>query len=173
MGYSCPAVYNFAGGDVEWATSGQSRLVLIQRVVQVTMRNPITGLGPAAYRSYTAMEPLLYGKAYWISPQNQLAQQLCRFVLARGHPRARGFSSGLPLKWARLGIRLRRRYTDGFASGYVNAVLVCWRRVDSDHDVGGLDLAFCLQHWVPRIPGERPCVAIHWRVADARKGLST
>ena len=32
------------------------------------MRNPITGLGPAAYRRYAAMEPLAYGRALWLVP---------------------------------------------------------------------------------------------------------
>ena len=40
-------VYEFAGGGDEWAESGGSRLVLIGRVLEVTMRNPVTGLGPA------------------------------------------------------------------------------------------------------------------------------
>ena len=61
-------VYEFAGGGAEWAESGGSRLALIGRVVEVTMRNPITGLGPAAYRNYAGMEPLAYRGAYWISP---------------------------------------------------------------------------------------------------------
>ena len=41
-------------------SSGGSRLVLIERVFDVTMRNPITGLGPAAYRPYANMKPLRY-----------------------------------------------------------------------------------------------------------------
>ena len=61
-------VYKFAGGDAEWEESGGSRLALIGRVVEVTMRNPITGLGPAAYRRYAAVEPLPYGRALWLQP---------------------------------------------------------------------------------------------------------
>ena len=36
-------VYDFAGGSAEWEESGGSRLLLISRVLEVTMRNPITG----------------------------------------------------------------------------------------------------------------------------------
>ena len=50
------------------AMGGGSRLVLIGRVIEVTMRNPITGLGPAAYRPYANMKPLYYQGAYWIHP---------------------------------------------------------------------------------------------------------
>ena len=40
---------------LEWDESGGSRLALSGRVIEVTMRNPITGLGPAAYRFYARM----------------------------------------------------------------------------------------------------------------------
>ena len=43
-------------------------MALIGRVIEVTMRNPITGLGPAAYRSYARMTPLPYQRAYWLEP---------------------------------------------------------------------------------------------------------
>ncbi|MCB0056633.1 MAG: O-antigen ligase family protein, partial [Caldilineaceae bacterium] len=58
IGVLFPSIYDFAGGDVEWQRSGGSRLVLSERVIDVTMRNPITGLGPAAYRPYANMTPL-------------------------------------------------------------------------------------------------------------------
>jgi len=64
-----PAVYEFAGGAGEWFLSGGSRMALINRVLAVTMRNPITGLGPASYRNYAMMEPLRYGGANWLGPQ--------------------------------------------------------------------------------------------------------
>ena len=53
-------LYEFAGGGEEWIGSGGSRLALIGRVIEVTMRNPLTGLGPAAYRPYAGMESLFY-----------------------------------------------------------------------------------------------------------------
>lgn len=68
-GLLVPTIYEFAGGEAEWTESGGSRLVLIERVIRVTLRNPITGLGPAAYRPYTGLEPLPYGRAYWLDPQ--------------------------------------------------------------------------------------------------------
>ena len=64
----------FAGGDAEWAESGGSRLVLIGRVIEVTMRNPITGLGPAAYRPYASMKPLPYRPRLLGRAADQLAQ---------------------------------------------------------------------------------------------------
>jgi len=69
IGLLFPAVWGFAGGEREWLLSGGSRLTLIGRVVEVTLRNPLTGLGPAAYRHYAAMEPLVYRRAVWLTPQ--------------------------------------------------------------------------------------------------------
>ena len=63
-----PVAYEFAGGDAQWAESGASRLVLISRVVELAMRNPITGLGPASYRAYGFMKPLVYEHIIWQVP---------------------------------------------------------------------------------------------------------
>ncbi len=122
IGVLFPAVYNFAGGDAEWALSGQSRLVLIERVLQVTMRNPITGLGPAAYRPYTSMEPLPYGQAYWINPQINSHNN---YVDIFSHTGIVGLALFIwfAVEVALLGGRLRHRYAAGFAAGYVNAAL--------------------------------------------------
>ncbi len=86
------------------------------------MRNPITGLGPAAYRPYANMKPLLYGRAYWITPTINSHNN---YVDIFAHM---GILGLLLLFWfsaevAFLGLRLRRRYTDGFAAGYVNGML--------------------------------------------------
>ena len=122
IGILFPAVYQFAGGDYEWRLSGGSRLVLIERVVEVTLRNPLTGLGPAAYRPYANMKPLPYRGAYWVAP---LVNSHNNYVDLFAH----GGIVGLALfAWfaaevARLGLRLRRRYRDGFAAGYVNGML--------------------------------------------------
>lgn len=116
------AVWDFFGGQGEWDESGGSRLLLISRVVEVTMRNPITGLGPAAYRPYANMKPLLYGRAYWIAPTINSHNNYVDIFAQMG-------VLGLVLLFwfaaevAFLGIRLRRRYTDGFAAGYVNGML--------------------------------------------------
>ncbi|MCC7352759.1 MAG: O-antigen ligase family protein, partial [Anaerolineae bacterium] len=62
-------LYNYVGGDAKWDESGASRGVLIGRVIEVSLRNPLTGIGPAAYRSYSRMQPLSYQGAYWVDPQ--------------------------------------------------------------------------------------------------------
>jgi O-antigen ligase len=120
-----PAVYQFAGGDKEWRASGAPRLVLIQRVVQVTMRNPITGLGPAAYRPYADMTPLQYGQAYWISP---MVNSHNNYVDIFAHTGLLGLGLFLwfmaEVAW--LAWRLRRRFQQGFVAGYANGMLAAW-----------------------------------------------
>lgn len=117
-----PSLYTFAGGDAEWDTSGGSRMVLIERVIEVTLRNPITGLGPAAYRPYANMKPLPYQGAYWVAPQINSHNN---YVDLFAHVGIVGLALffWFAAEIARLGARLRRRYTLGFASGYVNGVL--------------------------------------------------
>ena len=116
------AIYDFSGGAEEWETSGGSRLVLIGRVVEVTLRNPITGLGPAAYRAYGAMEPLLYGRAYWMHP---LISSHNNYVDLFSHLGIVGLAlfCWFAAEVAVLGLRLRQRFTHGFAAAYVNSML--------------------------------------------------
>lgn len=122
LGLLFPSVYSFAGGDVEWNLSGGSRLVLIERVVQVTLRNPITGLGPAAYRPYANMQPLAYLGAFWLDPQinshNNYVDLFAHVGLL-----GLGLFVWFACEVARLGQQLRGRYTKGFAAGYVNGML--------------------------------------------------
>ncbi len=117
-----PRVYQFAGGDDKWDESGGSRLALIDRVIQVTLRNPVTGLGPAAYRSYARMEPLLYQGAYWLEPQinshNNYVDLFAHVGLL-----GMGLLAWFGVELARLGVKLRGLYSDGFASGYINGAL--------------------------------------------------
>jgi O-antigen ligase len=115
-------VYEFAGGKDEWAESGGSRLVLIGRVLEVTMRNPITGLGPAAYRQYAGMEPLPYGRAYWVNPQISSHNN---YVDLFSHTGLVGLALlfWFAVEVARLGLRLRAHFRDGFAAGYLNGML--------------------------------------------------
>jgi hypothetical protein len=117
-----PSLYDFAGGDAEWRGSGESRLVLIDRVLDVTMRNPITGLGPAAYRRYAAIDPLPFGRAFWVEPRISSHNN---YVDLFSHTGLIGLALFIwfvvELAW--LGWRLRRRYTTGFAAGYVNGML--------------------------------------------------
>ena len=116
------AVWEFAGGEREWILSGGSRLALIERVVQVTMRNPITGLGPASYRPYANQEPLAYRRALWINPKISSHNNYVDLFAQTG-------VLGLTLffwfavELARLGLRLRTRFREGFAAGYVNGML--------------------------------------------------
>ncbi len=121
-GILLPSLYNFAGGDAEWRGSGGSRLVLINRVLDVTMRNPITGLGPAAYRRYAALDPLPYGRAFWIEPRISSHNN---YVDLFSHTGLIGLGLFLwfVVEVAWLGRRLHRRYRTDFACGYVNGVL--------------------------------------------------
>ncbi len=122
LGVLFPSIYQFAGGDEEWTQSGGSRLVLIERVVEVTMRNPITGLGPAAYRPYANARPLQYLGAYWVEPKINSHNNYVD-LFAHGGVLGLGLFGWFAVEIARLGLRLRRRYTTGFAAGYVNGML--------------------------------------------------
>lgn len=118
-------VYDFAGGDAEWEESGGSRMALISRVVEVTMRNPVTGLGPASYRPYAAMNPLPYGRAFWIAPQiNSHNNYVDLFAHVGLFGLAIFFWFAAEVTW--LGFRLRRTFKEGFAAGYLNAVIAAW-----------------------------------------------
>jgi hypothetical protein len=124
-GLLAPVIYEFAGGDTEWVVSGGSRLTLITRVVEVTMRNPITGLGPAAYRLYASMEPLPYLRTLWLSPNisshNNYVDLFSHVGLL-----GLGLFFWFAAETAALGIRLRARFKTGFAAAYVNGMLAVW-----------------------------------------------
>ena len=115
-------VYNFAGGGAEWEQSGGSRLALIGRVIQLSMRNPITGLGPAAYRPYGLTGSLQYGGAYYysiaLSSHNNYVDLFSHVGLL-----GLGLLAWFAVEVARLGLRLRAHFTEGFAAGYVNSML--------------------------------------------------
>ncbi len=119
------SIYEFAGGDAKWTESGASRGVLIQRVIELSMRNPITGIGPAAYRPYGLTKPLFYEGAYWIEPQINSHNNYVDLFSQVG-------VVGLALFFwfmaevALLAWRLRKSFKDGFASGYVNGILAAW-----------------------------------------------
>jgi len=119
------ALWSFAGGEAEWEESGGSRLTLIGRVVSVTMRNPITGLGPGAYRAYAAMQPLAYGKAYWIRPA---VNSHNNYVDLFAHTGALGLGLflWLMIELGGLALHLRRGVEDGFLSGFIHAMLAAW-----------------------------------------------
>jgi O-antigen ligase len=118
-------LWEFGGGDTEWIASGASRIALGERVLRVTMSNPITGLGPAAYRNYAATEPLRYGKANWIDPSVNSHNNYIDIFSQTGLIGLGLFLwfmvSVLFLAW-----RLARRYQSGFLSGYVNGMIAAW-----------------------------------------------
>jgi hypothetical protein len=124
-GFLTSTVYRFAGGDAEWEESGGSRMALIRRVVEVTMRNPITGLGPAAYRPYAKMKPLRYRGAFyirpWVSSHNNYVDLFSHVGLL-----GLGLFLWFSAEVIGLGLRLRSHFAEGFAAGCVNAMLAAW-----------------------------------------------
>ncbi len=122
LGILFPAVWDFAGGDSEWFESGGSRLALISRVVEDTMRNPITGLGPAAYRLYGATRPLVYEHIIWMAPRISSHNNYIDLFSQVG-------IVGLALffwfvfELGKLGRRLNHHFRHGFAAGYVNGMI--------------------------------------------------
>jgi O-antigen ligase len=118
-------VYEFAGGDAEWESSGGSRLTLIGRVIEVTMRNPITGLGPASYRPYAGARPLKYGYALWISPKINSHNNYVDLFAQTGLL-GLGLFLWIAVELGLLGWRLRLRYREDFIGGYVNGMFAAW-----------------------------------------------
>ncbi|HTP07092.1 MAG TPA: O-antigen ligase family protein [Anaerolineae bacterium] len=118
-------IYDFAGGDAKWSESGASRGVLIQRVIELSMRNPITGIGPAAYRPYGMTQPLSYEGAYWIEPQINSHNNYVDLFSQVGIV-GLGIFLWFMAELAWLGWRLRKVFKEGFASGYVNGMLAAW-----------------------------------------------
>lgn len=120
-----PTIFEFAGGDDEWDESGGSRLTLIQRVVDVTMRNPVTGLGPASYRAYARMQPLAYGRAFYLEPH---VNSHNNYVDLFAHTGLLGLAifAWFSAEVFRLGLQMRQRFSAGFAGGYANAMLALW-----------------------------------------------
>jgi len=119
------AVYDFAGGDAEWEESGGSRLVLIGRVIEVTMRNPFTGLGPAAYRPYANVVPLQYQGALWWNPQINSHNNYVDLFAHTGLL-GLGLFFWFAIELGLLGWQLSSRYRTGFVGGYVGGLTAAW-----------------------------------------------
>lgn len=119
------SIYEFAGGDAKWTESGASRGVLIERVLELSMRNPITGIGPAAYRPYGLTKPLFYEGAYWIEPRINSHNNYADLFSQLGVVGLALFF-WLMVEMALVGWRLRKTFKDGFAGGYVNSILAAW-----------------------------------------------
>ena len=127
IGVLFPSVYQFAGGDEEWTGSAAPRCVLlIGRVVSVTLRNPVTGLGPAAYRPYAAMEPLSYLGANWIDTPKVSSHNNYVDVFSQTGLVGLALFFWFMAEVARLARRLRRRFRRGFEAGYANGMLAAW-----------------------------------------------
>jgi O-antigen ligase len=122
VGQAIPRTYEFAGGESEWAESGGSRLVLAQRAISVTMRNPITGLGPAAYRPYARMEPLPYLDAFWVSP-NVSSHNNYVDIFSHTGIIGLGLFIWFIVSYFSLALRVRSRQLSGLSAGYVNGVI--------------------------------------------------
>ena len=119
------AIYTFAGGDAKWEESGASRGVLIGRVLEDSMRNPITGIGPAAYRWYGMTRPLGYEGAWWIEPLINTHNNYVDLFSQTGIVGVILFLWFM-VELLRVGWKLQARYTDGFAGGYVASMLGVW-----------------------------------------------
>ncbi len=113
-------LWTFAGGDAEWELSGGSRLSLIQRVIEVTLRNPITGLGPAAYRAYSHMKPLVYLHIVWVQP---LVSSHNNYVDLFSHVGLLGLGVFGWFVVALGRLALRPQFQGDFRAGYVNGML--------------------------------------------------
>jgi hypothetical protein len=121
-GLLLPTVWHFAGGDAEWVTSGGSRLLLIERVMSDSMRNPLLGLGPVAYRLYGATRPLAYQNALWLAPQINSHNNYVD-LFSFGGLIALVLFFWFAVEVGRLGLRMRQAYQAGFEAGFVNAML--------------------------------------------------
>jgi len=119
------ALYTFAGGNAKWEESGASRGVLIGRVLEDSMRNPITGIGPAAYRWYGMTRPLAYGGAWWVQP---LVNSHNNYVDLFSQTGIIGLALFLWFMFElfRVVRKLHVHYTDGFAGGYIASMIGAW-----------------------------------------------
>jgi O-antigen ligase len=118
-------IYEFAGGDAKWEESGGSRLALSGAVIKLAMRDPIMGIGPASYRPYGKVTSLQYLHVYY-SAVNLSAHNNYVDLFAHGGIVGLGLFLWFMTELALLMARLRKRYTDGFAGGYVNSMLAAW-----------------------------------------------
>ncbi|NLT72722.1 MAG: O-antigen ligase family protein [Chloroflexi bacterium] len=121
-----PSLYEFAGGQLRWEESGASRLLLIERVLRATERNPLTGLGPAAYRPYTSLEPLRYGSALWFYPQVNSHNNYVDVYSFYGIVGLGLFLWFAVSLWRQLAAAVARTDEGSFAHGYTAGMLAVW-----------------------------------------------
>lgn len=120
-----PTFYEFAGGQERWDESGGSRMVLIGRVLSVSSRNPLLGLGPAAYRVYAGTRPLPYMGALWFHPQ---ISSHSNYVDLYAHGGLLGLAlfgwlAFIILRWA---LSLGRTARDSFGKAYSHGITAVW-----------------------------------------------
>jgi O-antigen ligase len=125
VGLLFPSLYSFAGGDLRWTESGASRVLLIGRVLSATAHNPLTGLGPAAYRPYTALEPLPYGTALWLHPQISAHNNYVDIYAHFGLLGLGLFVWLIAVLWRQAAAVAHSR-TDGFERGYAHGIVAAW-----------------------------------------------
>lgn len=118
-------LYEFAGGDVEWRVSGASRVALSERVIEVTARNPITGLGPAAYRQYARMRPLQYLRQNYLDPS---VSSHNNYVDLYSHTGIVGLAllAWFGYRYVRVALLVRQRRIGGVEAGYANGSLAAF-----------------------------------------------
>jgi hypothetical protein len=82
-------------------------------------------LGPAAYRSYARLEPLLYEGEYWIDPQVNSHNNYVDLFAQLGVV-GLGLFLWFAARMTRLAFRLRARFRGGFEGAFINGMLACW-----------------------------------------------
>ena len=154
-----PILFDLAGGDRAWISTGASRIVLIQRVFDVTMRNPLTGLGPAAYRLYADLTPLRYRGAYWTTPQINSHNNYVD-LFAHGGVLGLALFAWFVVALTRVGLRLRATLQNRVRGRLPQRRPRRRRGQPGAHAVRRLDPALRLQHRLPRLSGQRAGVAV-------------
>ncbi|MHB1317988.1 MAG: O-antigen ligase family protein [Anaerolineae bacterium] len=127
VGVLFPSLWEFAGGELRWVESGGSRVVLIGRVLEATEHNPLTGLGPAAYRPYTAVDPLPYGNTVWFRPQVNAHNNYVD-VYAHGGLAGLGLFAWLLVSlWRQAApVAHAKKHAGAFESGFARGMLAVW-----------------------------------------------
>lgn len=119
-----PVLFEHAGGEVELQTSWGGRQVLYRAVFDVANAHPILGLGPAAYRHYAHTRWLSegVGRAFYTRP-NVSSHNNYIDIYAQTGLVGLGLFVWFLIAVGRGGWRLRSRFHDDFADGYVNGAL--------------------------------------------------
>jgi O-antigen ligase len=109
-------------GGIKWFATGGPRIALTQRVVEVTMHNPVTGLGPASYRLYAGAQPLRYEHVTWFNPRVSSHNNYIDLFAHTGIVGVALFF-WFVFEIGRLGLQLHRQCKEGFRSAYTSGML--------------------------------------------------